>query len=204
VEEFSFEDLSAAAPPRPTAPASGADAVLDAVAQARAEADAVRAAAYTDGYEAGREEALVMASGAAEALREAVQGARMATAERAERLEADAVELALALAEKIVGAALAVRPELVVETVRTALRGIVERERVTVLVNPADLDAVQEAMSSVVRELGGIEHVDVQAERRVRAGGAVVRHPAGEIDARVETKLERAREVVQAELGEVA
>ena len=41
----------------------------------------------------------------------------------------------------------------------------------------------------------------MQAERRVARGGAIVRTPDGEVDARVETKLERAREVVEAALG---
>jgi flagellar biosynthesis/type III secretory pathway protein FliH len=105
------------------------------------------------------------------------------------------------LAGKIVGAAVAVRPELVVEAVRGALRGLVERERVTVLVNPDDLELVREAMGVVVASLGGIEHCEVQAERRVAQGGAVVRTPEGDVDARVESKLERAREVVAAALG---
>ena len=48
----------------------------------------------------------------------------------AERVEAHAVDLALLLAEQVVGAAIAVEPELVLEAVRGALRRLVERERV--------------------------------------------------------------------------
>ena len=103
--------------------------------------------------------------------------------------------------EDFVGAAVAVSPELVVEAVRGALRGIVDRERITVLVNPEDLDLVREAMGAVVAGLGGIEHCEFQAERRVGRGGAVVRTPDGDVDASVEAKLERAREVVTAALG---
>ena len=87
------------------------------------------------------------------------------------------------------------------EAVRGALRGIVERERVTVLVNPDDLEIVREAMDGLRASLGGIEHCEVQAERRVGRGGRIVRTPVGDVDARVETKLERAREVVAAALG---
>ena len=64
------------------------------------------------------------------------------------------------------------------------------------LVNPDDLELVPSAMDELVAALGGIEHCEVQAERRVGRGGAVVRTPDGEVDAGVETKLERAREVV--------
>jgi flagellar assembly protein FliH len=46
-----------------------------------------------------------------------------------------------------------------------------------------------------------MDHVDVQEERRVQRGGAIVRSSSGEIDARIATKLDRARELLQAELG---
>ena len=90
---------------------------------------------------------------------------------------------------------------LIIEAVRGALRGIVERERVTVLVHPEDLEMVRAAMESMKVTLGGIEHCEVQAERRVSRGGAIVRTADGDVDARMETKLQRAREVVEAALG---
>jgi flagellar assembly protein FliH len=50
-------------------------------------------------------------------------------------------------------------------------------------------------------ELGGIEHLNVQSDRRVGRGGVLARTDEGEIDASIETQLARAREVVAAELG---
>jgi len=41
----------------------------------------------------------------------------------------------------------------------------------------------------------------IEAERRVGRGGCMARTPVGDVDARVETKLERASEVVAAALG---
>ena len=49
----------------------------------------------------------------------------------------------------------------------------------------------REAVDGLVRQLGGIEHLEVQEERRVQRGGAMVRSTTGEIDARIQTKLER-------------
>ena len=74
-------------------------------------------------------------------------------------------------------------PERVVDVVRGALRRLVERDRVTILVNPEDLDLVRGASDALMAELGGIEHCDVQAERRVARGGAIVRTVEGEVDA---------------------
>jgi flagellar assembly protein FliH len=201
--EFSFEALEAPAVNAPAAPAavSAPDAVMAAVARAQAEAEALRAAAHEEGLREGREEALVALTPALEALTQAAEGVQASQFARADRLEAHAVDLALFLAEKVLGGALAIEPERVVESVRGALRGIVERERVTVLVHPDDLEMVRGALDDVRASLGGIEHCEVQAERRVSRGGAIVRTPDGDVDARVETKLQRAREVVEAALS---
>jgi flagellar assembly protein FliH len=202
--EFSFEALEAPVmpvAPAPSADGSGPDAVLAALAEAEAQADAMRVAARAEGLREGREEALAALAPALEALNQAVEAMQMEQIARAERLEAHSVDLGLFLAEKVIGGALAVEPDLVVEAVRGALRGIVERERVTVLVHPDDLELVRAAMDDVRGSLGGIEHCEVQAERRVSRGGAIVRTPDGDVDARVETKLVRAREVVEAALS---
>jgi flagellar assembly protein FliH len=200
--EFSFETLEApSAPPAPPADVSPADAVLAALAEAEAEAAQLRDAARAEGREEGRREALAAAAPALEALGAAAAAVHDESLLLAERLETQAIDLALLLAEKVIGGAVAVDPALVVEAVRGALRGLVERERVTVLVNPDDLDIVREAMGAIRASLGGIEHCEVQAERRVSRGGAIVRTPDGDIDARVETKLQRAREVVENALG---
>jgi flagellar assembly protein FliH len=172
-----------------------------AVADANAEAAAIRALAHAEGLAAGREAAVAEVVPAATALEHAARALHEAAAANAERLEAQAVDLALFLAEKIVGAAIEADPALVVEAVRGALRGLVERERVTVLVHPDDLELVRGAMAGMIATLGGIEHCEVQAERRVARGGAVVRTPDGDVDARLDVKLQRAREVVDAALG---
>jgi len=179
-------------------PAAEAAAALE---SARMEADTIRAMAHAEGLAAGREAAMAELVPAAAALEHAAEAVRADAAAAAERLEAQAVELGLALAGKIVGAAVEADPALVVEAVRGALRGLVERERITVLVNPDDLELVRGAMGGLVSSLGGIEHAEVQAERRVMRGGAVVRTPEGDVDAGVDTKLARAREVVAAALG---
>jgi flagellar assembly protein FliH len=196
--EFSFDSLEA---PAPVAPSVVLDPAVGILARAEAEAEMVREAARAEGYEAGRAEALAALSPALEALQTSVSAAQAERIAAADQLEIHAVDLALFLAEKVLQGALAVEPGRVVEAVRGALRGIVERERVTVLVHPEDLELVREAMDEMRATLGGIEHCEVQAERRVSRGGAIVRTQDGDVDARVETKLLRAREVVQNALG---
>ena len=163
--------------------------------------DAVREQAFEEGFAAGVAQAQSQLDGPAAALAGAAEQLQAMRADAAASVEADAVDLALRIAEQAVAAAIAADPELVVEAVRGALRRLVERDRVLILVNPDDLELVRDHIARLVGELGGIEHCEVQAERRVRPGGAIVRTSEGEVDATLETKLARAREVLEHELA---
>jgi len=176
----------------------------DVLAAAHAEAAELRERAYAEGYAAGLEEARDHTAPAAEALAAAAREVASLRSSAAQAAEAAAVELALQIAEQAVGAALAVEPKRVLDVVRGALRRLLERERLLVLVNPEDLDVVRAGIGTLVAELGGVEHVEVQAERRVLRGGAVVRTAEGDVDANLSTKLQRAREVLEHELGGAA
>jgi flagellar assembly protein FliH len=165
-----------------------------------ADAERIHAEARAAGEAEGRAEGLLAAhaeiDAALAALGHAASDIGRLRDELAATFEREAVELALALAEQIIAATIDVEPERILDGVRGALRRIIDRHRVTVLVSPADLELVAGRMDAVRAELGGIDQCDVQADRRVGRGGVVVQTTAGEIDAQIATQLARAREVV--------
>jgi len=189
---FAFDQL-------PPAPRAGM-AVMPSVEEVNRAVEAAHAQGFAEGREAGVAEGRAQIAVAEEALRAAASAVVAERDSVAERVEQSAVTLALRIAEQAIHAAIAADPERVLESVRGALRLVAERERVQILVNPEDLEAVRAGLGPLAAELGGIEHWDVQAERRVARGGAVVRTAEGEVDASVEAKLARAREVLDDEL----
>lgn len=202
-DSFAFQQLPPApVQPRRVDPAAARNEADRIVATARQEADAIREQAYAEGLAAGRAEAAAQAVPAVQALAEALVQIEAERDRVAAELEEAAVGLALQIADKALTAAITAHPERVVDVVRGALRCLVERERVTILVHPEDLPLLRDAADGLVGQLGGIEHIEVQEERRVQRGGAIVRSTTGEIDARLQTKLDRAREVLQAELSD--
>jgi flagellar assembly protein FliH len=203
---FDFEQL--APPPRVEKPPSLDEAHNRAralLAAAETEAQSIRERArregYAEGMVAGRADLRQLGEPAVQALSEAAERVREFEARAADNVERQAVILAMDVAEKVVAGAIEVEPERVLDVVRGALRAIVERERLVIQVNPEDLEIVREGLDELTGALGGIEHVEVQEERRVQRGGAVVRTVVGEVDARIRTKLDRAREAVLKELG---
>jgi flagellar assembly protein FliH len=194
---YAYEQLEPSqAPPR--------DAAARLLAQAMADAERIRESARAEGYEhghaAGHAHGVAEITSAASALGEAAHGIESLRGEVSDAVEADAIELALALAGKILAGAFQARPELVVEIVQGALRRISDRRRITVLVNPADLDVVREALGELTAQGSGVELCDLQSDERVGAGSAIVRTAEGEVDASVATQLERAREVARTTL----
>jgi flagellar assembly protein FliH len=191
---YAFEQLEPSDPP-------ARDAATRLLALATAEAAQIREQARADGYaeglRAGQADGAAEISCAASALAEAVDGFESLRTHTVEAVESDAIELALELAEKILGGVLNKRPDAVIEVVRGALRRISDRRNVTVLVNPADLEAVRAAIDELTARGSGIEVCDLRSEERVGIGGAIVCTAEGEVDASVYTQLERAREVVE-------
>ncbi|MDQ8045211.1 MAG: FliH/SctL family protein [Patulibacter sp.] len=167
----------------------------------RALQDRERAAARAEGYAEGKAEAQAEVY---EAMANAVAALQHAAVELSERrdalcaaVEPAAISLALQGAEQVVGAALEVQPDLIQHAARGALRRLVDREKVTILVNPDDLETMREVSVELAEQLGGIESLEVQAERRVAPGGVIVQTPVGDVDARVDTRLAQLGDVVR-------
>lgn len=199
VAPFAFEQLEA---PRPISLREIEDPIVAAQQEAARIREAARAEGYADGQAAALAEARGQYAAGLAALEQATAGVEALREQIAAAIERDAIELSLQLAEKIVSGALAVETERIIDVVRGALRRLSDRRRVTIMVNPDDLELVRAATDRLLTELGGIEHCEVQAERRISAGGAIVRTEEGQIDSRVQTQLTRARELVELELGE--
>ncbi len=195
---YAFEQLEPSQPQPRDAPAR-------ALAQAQLEAEQIREQARSEGYAEGRSAGHEQGAGeialAARALGEATDGIESLRVELVQTIEHDAIQLGLQLAEKILGGTRQLPSERILEAVQGALRRVTDRRKIAVLVNPAELEAVSSAIGELVGAGSGVELCDIQPDERVEPGGAIVRTAEGEVDASVETQLERAREVVEASLA---
>jgi len=195
---YAFRQLDA--PPPGTS-----NGIADVLSAVRAEAEQIRAQAWAageaEGRAAGKAAARADAEPAVAAVAASVQAIEELKAQMISELERDAVEMALRLAEQILAGVLDVEPERVIDVARHALRHLTDRRRVTLVVNPDDLELVSECVERLQSELGGIEHLGVQSDRRIGRGGAIARTDSGEIDSGLDAQLGRAREIVAAALA---
>jgi flagellar assembly protein FliH len=166
----------------------------------RAIAAETRQRAREEGLAEGLAEARARVEPALEAVAEAERQIRAREEEFLRAAERSAVELALAIAEKVVGAAVSAHPETVLDVVSGALLRTATRHRLVIEVNPDDLELVSESAEGLAARLGGVQRLDVVAERRIERGGCIVRTEEGEIDARIGSQLQQLGELM-AEAG---
>ena len=199
VASYAFQQLDAPPP-------GSAEDIADVLSAVRAEADRIRAEAWAAGEAEGRAAGLAAAQEAAQPALAALGAAAAAVDQLRGQLAAeaqqDAVDLAIRLAEQILAGVISVQPERVVDVARNALRHLIDRRHVTLVVNPDDLELVSASVDHLRSALGGIEHLGVQSDRRIGRGGAIARTEAGDIDAGLSAQLARAREIAVAALSQ--
>ena len=199
VAEFDFETLEPLAPPR--APVSEAEAVMDVLAEARAEADSIRAGRARRGLRRGSRRGAGGAGAGAGRAGAAVDAVRVEQAATAEELERRAVELGWRWRRRCSAARSAVEPERVARLGP----GRAARDRRARAHHRHGQPGRSRDRARGDGGAAGVARRHRALRRRGRAagrrGGCIVRTPVGDIDARVETKLERASEVVAAALG---
>lgn len=173
------------------------------LARARAEAERLRREAWEQGYAAGLEAGLAEAG---RRLRRALGGVRslllQVLAERVredESLEAALIELARALAERIVGEDLAHNPEHLAAMVRRAAEAAGLTEPVEVRVHPRDVAAFVAAVGTGDRFLSRVRVVE---DPGLDPGDAVLISPRGRVDLRIRRQLERLLAMSEEDAGD--
>jgi flagellar assembly protein FliH len=172
--------------------------VEDAAVRAEGIAAEARGKAHDEGFAAGRAQADGEMHEMLATMRGLLEMARLERHKMIESAEPELVRLALGIAERVLHQQIALDRGVVVEMAKTAIARLIERDTVTVRVNPADLERMREHREELIA-IGDIRNLRVVEDKRVDRGGVVIETEAGTIDARIGTQLEEARKVLHIE-----
>ncbi len=187
-------------------------------AEARANADALAeqaaAKAYDTAFNRGREEGIEQ--GRTEGLEQArkefadeaagltslaegiVRELSVARGQLIHHARCELLDLALAVARKVVGRVAARDPGVAEANLRKALDHVDARRDVIVRVNPEQEEGLRRCLPGLVDALGRSGEVRLVADEDVSAGGVVLRTAEGEVDATIETQIDS---IVEALVG---
>jgi len=172
--------------------------IEDAAARADTIAQDARKRGHDEGFHAGREAADAEMNDMLVTMRGLLEMARIERHKLIEEAEPELVRLALGIAERVLHQQVALDRGVVVEMAKTAIARLIERDSVTVRVNPADLERMREHRDELM-SIGDIRNMRLLEDKRVDRGGVVVETDAGTIDARVGTQLDEARKILHIE-----
>jgi flagellar assembly protein FliH/type III secretion protein L len=146
------------------------------LAEAKAQASAVRAEAASSAARSAREQEVAKLAAGFLALRHA----------EAQRLEADRdriIELAVVLAERLLGDALRLDPSRIAELAAAALCEARGARRVRIDASPFDVAALTDALAAIGQD------ADIRPDDGLGRGSLVVHTDLGRIDGRLEPQL---------------
>ncbi|MBS1537963.1 MAG: hypothetical protein JST20_09460 [Bacteroidetes bacterium] len=104
------------------------------------------------------------------------------------------VALALDLAKNIVQESLKENKSVVITQARKALQALRGADTVVIRINPADLDALELAQSTLLADPMQMPKVKLESDYTVEEGGCIMESQLGTIDAQIKTQFEKLAE----------
>lgn len=115
-----------------------------------------------------------------------------------QRAEKDVVNLALAVGKKILDQELQTNPEVIVGVVKGALQRVSDHTRITIRINPADLETVKQAEPQLAVYFENSSGVSYEADKTIGPGGCIIETNFGEIDARLDQQFQAVAQALRA------
>lgn len=169
------------------------------LAEAQTQAEALRTQAHREGSDKGLADGNAAAQAEMDEMLATMRGLiEMARAERHKMIEAaepEIVRLAVGIAERILNRHVALEPATVVEMTKAAITRLVNRETVTVRVNPADVETMRDHRERLLA-MNDIDNMRIIEDQRVDRGGVLMETDAGTIDSKISTQLREVRRLL--------
>lgn len=96
--------------------------------------------------------------------------------------------MAVKAAEKIIGRELKSDQDTVVDIITTALKAVAQHKKVTIYVNPKELEAVEKKRDNVKGIFENLEALSIRPSEDVKSGGCIIETEAGIINAQLDNQ----------------
>ena len=161
------------------------------VRTARSEADSIREQAHREGLSAGMAEAARMCKPLVDRLEADAAALTEETQVILSMIEPEVLKLCLEAVEKITRHEVRTDPEVVLRLIKSCLRRVKDSAEVRIRVSPAELEEVRARHDEFLNMAQGVRNVSVIDDRRISPGGCVIETASGDLDATIETQLNK-------------
>ncbi|MBI5192425.1 MAG: hypothetical protein HZA08_03155 [Nitrospirae bacterium] len=144
---------------------------------------------FKEGLDAGRLQMLKELSNELNLVRSLIDGVQKLSAGIYGMIEADIVELSIAMAKKIVYEAAEKERDVVVNTVREAIKKTSDRETLKIKISPVDYDILSKNKSEFLHLVDGVKNILFDVDEKIHPGGCMVETNHGDVDARIDSQF---------------
>jgi flagellar biosynthesis/type III secretory pathway protein FliH len=113
--------------------------------------------------------------------------------------EKEVVNLALAIATKIVRHEISTKKEVVINVVSEALKKPVDHEKIKIRVSPSDYHFLKEEAFKFLNDIDNPGNIIFEEDKTIENGGCFIETSLGGIDARIEKQLQAVNEAFKLE-----
>jgi flagellar assembly protein FliH len=165
------------------------------VKNAHEQAVQIEQEAYEKGFNQGEKDGLALGEKKAlkviEHIEELALGMTRLRKELVKQYEKDIIELIFAIAERIIRQAVPTNEETVKAVLFEAAELAAEKTELTIRINPEDFNFVEQLRPEFFTRFSELKTMTVTSDPSITRGGCLLETPYGEVDARIETQLER-------------
>ena len=119
-----------------------------------------------------------------------------------QEIEKEVVQLALAIAKKVVCHEAKTSRETIVCVAREALRRVENPAKIKIKLNPQDLQMINDTKSQLSQFLHNVDNIRFEAADSIQSGGCLIETDTGDIDARIEKQFQAIEETFQTQFGQ--
>lgn len=152
---------------------------------------------YGDGLEKAAEEMKQAVHEANQKAERTIAAAENDTKDAIIKAESKIVEIALAIADKVLPQHFIDAPQIILPLVRSALEKVKDQNSIVIRVSPDDYELVLMAKNEFQMILEGDEKLTITEDQTIAKGGCMIESANGNVDARLTTQLNTLKKAIQ-------
>lgn len=157
---------------------------------------------YKVGYDAGYEDVFKQYESLLNEANEITELAKQNYDKTISKYDNAIIELAMAVAEKIMTIKLDERPELFKEIVNQAIQDLKDSSNVEIYVHPNNYQLIINQKEELEQMVRNEDVISIYMDQNLDTQGCIIKHPYGQIDVSVDTQLQQIKHVLEEKISE--
>jgi flagellar assembly protein FliH len=164
--------------------------------EVRLEREKARAEGFAEGYQQGKQEAWREYEALIAEAQRILRSVERERVEYLEKNESVLLELACAIAERILQGHIERHADYILPIIKAALQEVQGLHQVEVRVHPDDYNTVYQSKQTLLNNLPGQNQLAIIPDLGVSKGGCVIHTAYGSVDARIDSQLQEIRRIL--------